>query len=291
MIWTNYHSHCHYCDGKNNPEKYIKKAIEQKMMAYGFSSHAPLPFECDWTMSATDTLNYIQELKFLKERYRDQIEIYIGMEVDFVPGISSVHHPQIANLDLDYTIGSIHFIPVNQNAEFFEIDGSHTSFNKGLSSYFRNDIMEVIKIYFHLTRQMLLESPPDVLGHLDKIKIQNEEDKYYHEKSRWYHKQLDKTLEVIKESGVIVEVNTRGIYKKKSPQPYPSPWILEKIHRMGIPITLSSDAHHPDEIIKEFGNTASLLRNIGFKKLHVLLEREWIPVSFDQAGLRLAQHA
>jgi histidinol-phosphatase (PHP family) len=50
MSWTNYHSHCHYCDGKYEPEKYIESALQQGLLAYGFSSHTPLPFETTWAM-------------------------------------------------------------------------------------------------------------------------------------------------------------------------------------------------------------------------------------------------
>ena len=43
-MYTNYHGHCHYCDGQEPPEAYVRAALEQGMRSYGFSSHAPLPY-------------------------------------------------------------------------------------------------------------------------------------------------------------------------------------------------------------------------------------------------------
>ncbi len=289
--WANYHSHCNYCDGSENPEEYIQQAIAQELVAYGFSSHAPLPFECNWCMHTINQLNYLNEIALLGKKYKKDIQVYIGMEVDFIPGVMSINHPSIKNMDLDYTIGSIHFIPVNDQSNFFEIDGNHDQFLKDLSTFFKNDIMEVMKIYFHLVRQMVTEACPDVIGHLDKIKIQNQGDKFYHDQNRWYQKEVVDTLNLIKDSGAIVEVNTRGIYKELTNQPYPSTWVLEKIYQMGIPITISSDAHQPNEITYEFENTAAMLKGIGFKKIMCFLDNSWQAVSFDRFGIKLNQHA
>jgi len=57
-----------------------------------------------------------------------------------------------------------------------------------------------------------------------------------------------KTLGMIRNAGSIVEVNTRGLYKKRSDSLFPGPAILKKILALGIPITISSDAHKPHEL-------------------------------------------
>ena len=150
---------------------------------------------------------------------------------------------------------------------------------------FKNDFRAVWSRYFELTRQMLKESPPTILGHLDKMKIQNQDSKFFEEDEAWYQQEIKKTVETIKTSGVIVEVNTRGLYQKKSTTPYPSPWILELLNASNIPITLSSDAHHPSQLISEFESTAQLLLQIGFKKLRILTGNKWKEVNFNQNGI------
>jgi histidinol-phosphatase (PHP family) len=54
---------------------------------------------------------------------------------------------------------------------------------------------------------------------------------------------------------------------------------------MDIPITLSSDAHHPDDLTNRFGETARLLQAIGFKTISVLHESKWLPFLFNEHGI------
>jgi histidinol-phosphatase (PHP family) len=70
-------------------------------------------------------------------------------------------------------------------------------------------------------------------------------------------------------------VNTRGIYQKKTTTTYPSPWVLELAFKKNIPVTISSDAHHPDDLTNCFSETAQMLLNIGYKKISVLHDNRW----------------
>ena len=90
MKWTNYHSHTHYCDGKGEPELYVKSAIQKGMYAYGFSGHSPVPFESGWNMKFEKLTTYLNEIKALKIKYNDQLKIYLGMEIDYVKDLISV---------------------------------------------------------------------------------------------------------------------------------------------------------------------------------------------------------
>jgi histidinol-phosphatase (PHP family) len=96
---------------------------------------------------------------------------------------------------------------------------------------------------------------------------------------------MDDVLDTIARRGAILEVNTRGLYQKKSPTPYPSPWVLERALQKNIPITLSSDTHHPDDITNRFEDTAALLAGIGFKTLMVLHDGSWQPFPFNTNGI------
>ncbi len=70
MYWTNYHSHCHYCDGKYAPEAYIESALQKDVAVYGFSSHAPLPFETTWAMKKEAVTQYVAEIRSLAQKYK-----------------------------------------------------------------------------------------------------------------------------------------------------------------------------------------------------------------------------
>ena len=287
MTWSNFHGHCHYCDGKYAPEEHVKSAIAQGMPVLGISSHSPVPFATSWNMKVDRLPDYLQELRDLGERYRDQIQLCIGMEVDFIPETVSVSSPWIKEAGLDYTVGSIHFVDAFADGMPWEVDGPHERYLRGMKEIFEGSSRQAIERYFALTREMVQTHCPDVVGHMDKIKMQSEGETLFSETEAWYQQAVLRTLEEIRDAGTIVEVNTRGNYKKRDGGTYPSPWILEQIYAMGIPICLNSDAHLPEELTRDFAETAVLLRQIGFRELMVLWQGNWQPISFDANGLKL----
>lgn len=278
-MWSNFHTHTTYCDGKGT----FKDCLQVSgIKSIGFSSHAPLPFGTSWAMRADQLQNYLNEIKQLRVEEKS-IELYAGLEVDYIPGI--IAPTKFTNLD--YTIGSIHFVDAFPDGRPWEIDGTHIVFLEGLQTLFHNNPREAWSRYFELTREMIRQAPPTILGHLDKMKIQNIGSTLFDEQELWYREEIKQTLDSIKGTDIIVEVNTRGLYQKKSATTYPSPWILAQIKAAGIPITLSSDAHNPTDLFNEFSETAQLLKSIGFKQLSILLRGTWQRVDFDENGLLL----
>lgn len=274
-MWSNFHTHTTYCDGKGP----FKDCLQVSgIKSIGFSSHAPLPFSTPWAMRADQLENYLNEIKHLRVEEKS-IELYAGLEVDYIPGLIA---PTNFN-DLDYTIGSIHFVDAFPDSRPWEIDGTHSLFLEGLQTLFKNKPREAWSRYFELTREMIRHAPPTILGHLDKMKIQNIG--LFDEQDLWYREEIKQTLDSLKGTKIIVEVNTRGLYQRKSATTYPSPWILAQIKAAGIPITLSSDAHHPNQLFNEFSETARLLKSIGFKKLSTLLQGTWQEVDFNEDGI------
>ncbi len=280
-MWFNYHTHSNFCDGKSTLDEHIQKAKELNLKSLGFSSHAPIPFDCKWCMKKEDFESYLQSIETIKQNTK-KVELYTGLEVDYIPNLIS---PSDFSSKLDYTIGSIHFVDAFADGAHWEIDGLHTLFLDGLEKIFKNDFKAAFTRYFELTREMVRNSPPTIVGHLDKMKIQNPQNKFFDEKENWYQHEVKETIKEIKDSGAIIEVNTRGIYQKKTIDTYPSPWILELIHEENIPITISSDAHHADDLINQFGSTATMLKKIGFKKIHILYQGEWKPFTFNENGI------
>jgi histidinol-phosphatase (PHP family) len=281
-MWSNFHMHSNYCDGKAEMIDYVQEAKSIGMLSIGFSSHAPVNFPCLWCMKAEKFGSYIQAIDALKASVAE-LEVYKGLEVDFIPGIVSVDN---FRQNVDYTIGSIHFVDRYPDGTPWEIDGTHVGFLDGLEKIFQNDIRKAVTRYFELTREMIETACPTIVGHLDKIKIQNPAQKFFSEDEDWYKKEIKKTIDLIAEKKVIVEVNTRGIYQKKSSTTYPSPWILELMHARKVPITISSDAHHPADIINQFPETAAMLMDIGYISINVLYDNKWKAFSFNTHGIQ-----
>ncbi|MDP5171406.1 MAG: histidinol-phosphatase [Bacteroidia bacterium] len=287
MPWTNYHSHSHYCDGVHAPERYVAEAIEREFCAWGFSSHAPVPFACKWTMPEDRLDEYLNEVSDLKRTYEERIQLYAGLEVDFVPGITGPARLRALAPSLDYLIGSVHFVDAFADGTPWEIDGRHELFLEGLHQIFGGNIEQAIERYYALITEMVETDAPDVVGHLDKIIIQNEGGALFTGKEAWYQAAVRRTLGIIKEKDLIVEVNTRGMYKGLIKEPYPAQWMLREMAAMQIPITLSSDAHHPREINGAFPETAQMLREAGFHDLHILYDGVWQAFPFDRWGVRV----
>ena len=285
MPWTNYHSHTHFCDGKLGPEAYAAEAARQGLRAYGFSSHAPLPYNVAWDMRPESVATYLAQIAQLQADYQGKLELYVGMEVDFVPGRLGPQHPSIRSLGLDYCIGSVHFVDAFPDGTGWEIDGTHQVFLRGLQEIFAGNVRRAVGRYYELTRQMVEQEPPTVVGHLDKIKIQNEGGRLFSETEPWYQQEVLATLQAIARAGLLLEVNTRGIYKHKTPELYPSRWVLAWALNLKIPVTLNSDAHHPLEITEQFSYAAGVLQEVGYTHLHSLQENRWQPFRFTAQGL------
>lgn len=285
MTWTNYHNHCKYCDGVEEIEIHIQHAIIEGVVSLGFSSHSPVSFENKWSMEEKDIPAYLKDIQAAKEKYSGQIEIYKSLEIDFFPGQSGFINKWTQDLNLDYSIGSVHFVDAFEDGMPWEIDGPLMTFEKGLEEIFDNDMRKVLEKYFEYTIQMLEKDCPTILGHVDKIKMQNHHRFFFGENETWYQDLLKHTLEVAAKSGVIAEVNTRGLYKKRASETYPGELGLRLLKEFGIPICLNSDAHHPKEIIGEYKDTAVLLKNLGFKELMVLKNNSWQAMPFDENGI------
>jgi len=282
-MWTNYHTHSQFCDGSAGLHAIVSAAQRLSMPAIGLSSHAPLPFQKRWSMKTENLRRYLGEIKTLK-RKRVGIQVYTGLEVDYIP--SQISPSDFVQL-LDYTIGSIHFVDRLPDGSPWEIDSTLSAFKAGLSAIFSNNVRAAVSRYFELTREMIINGRPDIVGHLDKIKIHNRHYPFFRENEGWYRAEINETLDVIRHAGTIVEVNTRGIYTGKTDDVYPSRWILKLISEKSIPVTLSSDAHHPSELLNGFASAAPVLVESGIQTLMVLNDGIWKPSRYNDKGLVL----
>jgi histidinol-phosphatase (PHP family) len=285
MSWTNYHNHCKYCDGVDEITDHVKQAIQLDVKSLGFTSHSPVHFENKWSMSEEDLPDYLREVDEAKAEFSGQIDILKSLEIDYFPEFSGNIEKYRKALGLDYTLGSIHFVDKFEDGTPWEIDGPVNVFERGLYEVFGGDIQEVLNRYFEITIHMLEHDCPTLLGHVDKIKMQNYKKFFFDEDSSWYKKLLAQTLEIAAKSGTIVEINTRGLYKKRASETYPGKYGLQLLKEMKVPICLNSDGHHPNEIIGEYEDTVLLLKEHGFKELMVFKQGTWIAKPFSEKGI------
>ncbi len=263
----NLHQHSTFSDGKSEPEAYVKKALELGFRAMGFAEHSPLPFPTSFSLKQENAEAYVRETARLKELYHSQIVLYRALEFDFIPGISDDFSFWRDKLHLDYAIGSVHLVrPENRDGLWF-IDGpKREKYDDGLRKYFGNDIKKAVKTYYLQINKMIESQQFEIVGHLDKIKMHNA-GRYFKEDEKWYRRLVSETLELVKAKGLVVEVNTRGLYKNRSDRLFPDDGTLKQICKMKIPVLISTDAHQPDELNSYMDYAQNRLIETGIKSV------------------------
>ena len=285
MAWANYHTHCYLCDGHEQPQDYVAEAIRQEASGLGFSCHAPVPFETMWNMNAADLKSYCHLVRELGQRHAQDLPLFLGLEIDFIPHVVGPSSPQFQTINLDFTIGAIHFVGHDGDGVPWTVDGPPDQFAYGLENGYGGDIRHVTETFYRLVREMVETDCPDVIAHLDLVKKNNTGGKYFSEEASWYRRSVFDTLDVIAASGAILEVNTGGIVRKRTDALYPSTWILEHCLALNIPLTVSADAHEPRHITSGFGNAAGVLLDLGYEELYILGTAGWQPRPFTPHGL------
>ena len=153
---TNYHSHSLYCDGRAGMEDFVRFALSEGFTSYGFSSHAPLPFSTAWTMEWDIMDDYLSEFHRLKEKYAGRIELYIGLEIDYLNEASNPSIARFRELPLDYRIGSVHLL-YNDKGEVVDVDVPADTFKTIVDGHFCGDLEHVVRLYYgRLTRMLEL---------------------------------------------------------------------------------------------------------------------------------------
>ncbi len=288
MPWTNYHTHSHFSDGSSAPEDYVISAMEKGFPALGFSEHSPVPFENSWSCQPDSAPEYLAEIQRLKETYAGRIQIYMGLEQDYIPFVTRDFDELTKECGLEYCIGSVHFARNPKNQKLWFIDGPRSVFIDGIADIFGGNLEEGIFMYYNQINLMIHSQKPDVIGHLDKVKMHNKGD-LFQETDEFYRKAVFRTLDVVKREHSIVEVNTRGWYTGKAEDWYPSDWILEEMFQRKIPITLSSDAHDPSNLDSGFPEVARVLLDIGYREVRIFYDRKWQPAELTGDGIILPQ--
>ena len=140
MLLQNLHTHTVYGDGKNTAEEMVLGAIRAGCASLGFSEHSPLGPGADpdgWSMAASDVAAYRAELLRLRERYRGELDIFLGLEQDF--------DSPAPEGDWDYLIGSVH--SVRADGRFLSVDESPEAFARSVREHFGGDSLAFAGAY------------------------------------------------------------------------------------------------------------------------------------------------
>lgn len=264
------HNHTVLCNHATGTlEEYVLKAIEIGIDVYGFTDHAPMNFDPKYRMKIEHIEFYESTVLYLKEKYRSNIDILLGYEVDYMQNIPMLD--EIINSNVDYLIGSIHFLESkfkSSNEEPWGFDNPEF-----IGKYDKKNIDDIWIDYFEVIELMAKTKKFDVVGHLDLIKVF----KFLPKKD--IKSIAFNALKQIKKSNMVLEINSAGL-RKPIKEPYPSKQLLELAYELDIPITFSSDAHSVDQIGFAYNEVTKLAKNIGYTKCAIFNNRDRKLVEF-----------
>jgi histidinol-phosphatase (PHP family) len=287
MGLTNYHIQTIYCDGENNVEDLILEAINRGFKSIGFSSHCPMPVENTYCMKYEQLAQYCQEVRTLKIKYRNEIQIYLGMEVDYIENVISPASPIVQFQQLDYTIGTVHFLWGKEGNKVYQLDIGTTHFLHTVKEGFHSNPAALIRSYFSAIRRMVETSKPTIVGHFDLIKMHHNGYVVFDSNTEFYENEVEKTLRVIKDNNAILELSTRSFYKGLTSDFCPSAAILKQALAMQVPITVTTDAHKLSELDAAMSNAYHMLVELGYTYAYALIDGSWNPYYITSNGLDL----
>lgn len=269
---TNYHCHTQFCDGASTAEEVVIAAIEAGFPALGLSSHAPVPFETCWTMPMNKRDEYIAEVARLKEKYGDKIELYQGLEVDYIDNEQSVLSDHIQGFNSDFLIGSVHFLSKALiDDERWTIDSCSEDFKLGLDSIYGGDIKRLVRDFTTQSAAMMETGGFDIVGHIDKIYQHGCE--YFYVQEKWYQHEMISLLELAKEKDYIVEINTKHHHVLDFLFPHFD--FFKELKRLNIAVQVNSDCHQKERQTAAYDVAYKALLAAGITEERVLLNGHW----------------
>ncbi len=278
MQTTNYHMHSRYCDGNGNIEDFVQAAANFGFTSIGTSGHAPVPFANNYAIKPEQLSEYVAEVEQLKEMYREETELYMGLEVDVISGLQQHFTETILPYHFDYFIGSVHFIGVHPQTNLpWEFDAGADNFEWGWKELYGQNIKKMAE-EFYTAERLVPNFIPGIFiaGHMDRIKRFNIGQKYFNETDSWYRDLVFDTLSAFAQTDIIVELNTAG-WRNPIGDAYPSDWICKRCFELGIPMHINTDAHKTDQLRADYSRGAHRLLKAGYTEVLALRNGVWTP--------------
>ncbi|MFA6269062.1 MAG: histidinol-phosphatase HisJ family protein [archaeon] len=276
MVKVNFHAHTTASDGKLSAEQVIEEAIKDKIDFLCITDHYPAPENLDPYGKDFFKEGHFENLTKLKEKYKEKINISIGVEFDWINGFDEWYKKEISKKPYDFLIGSVHalFTKDNTLSGFWDKKEDLKKFIEKIGGS-----KKYVKEYYVQVRNMVKSNLFDCVGHLDIIKINNQNNSLFSETDEWYKKEILKTLDLIAKEKMAIEVNSRGLVK--GDEQYPSKFILIEARKRNIPLTVGTDFHAAGENEPYLGQLYKIAKEAGYAEICIFKKRKQIEVPLD----------
>jgi histidinol-phosphatase (PHP family) len=277
MTYTCLHTHTVFCDGKDDVETMCKAAFEKGFASIGFSAHAPVEHavgRTSWHLPQERLPEYLDAVRAAKQRWAGKIDVYLGLEVDYIKGRMGPADRVYRELGLDYVIGTVHYVFPPGGGEPSVVDVPAEEFRCDLINRFGGDGEALSAAYWEAEAEMIRAGGFDILGHLDLVKRNNPGNRWFSTAAPPYSEKSAALVPLIAAAGCIVEVNTGGMNRGLLDEPYPSLRLLSLLCRAGIPAIITADAHETAHLGGHYREARETLLKAGYRRAAVFKGRE-----------------
>lgn len=225
---ANYHTHTTRCQHALGTEReYIEKAIEAGYEILGFSDHAPHIFEDGYVsairMKMSELDGYVSTLEKLRKEYEKDIQIYIGLEVEYLPKRFETSLKHYQEYPLDYMILGQHFVDDEGPGMHVQIESSDVT---QMEAYMKRMVDAVDTGYF------MYVAHPDIFNYVGDSAV--------------YDQHMNQLIQELKKRNIPIEINCGGYRVNKH---YPRARFMELAAKQGCDFIVGIDAHEPDDMV------------------------------------------
>lgn len=256
----NLHTHTTYCDGRDTPEEMIASAIAQGFDSIGFSGHGFTFYSQAIPMSLDGTEEYKKEISALKEKYKDKMDVFLGLEFDLHSGIDLSGY--------DYIIGTCHYLKLGDR--YIGFDRNAQAVREVIDNEFSGNGMAFSNEYYAQLSTLPEYGNFDIIGHFDIHTKNIEIERFFDIDSKEYMNAATDAMDALRGKIPFFEVNTGAISRGYRTTPYPSLPLLRELKARGFGAIISSDCHDARNLTAGFDQAKELLIEAGFKEKYIL---------------------
>lgn len=187
---------------------------------------------------------YVDAVVAAKDR---GLPVRLGLEVDFFPETIDAVIELIEPYPWDLLIGAVHWI-----------GGWSFDHPEAVHEFMRRGVRQTYEEYFAVETQLAESGAVDVLAHVDLVKV------FGHRPETPPVGLFQRVVDAASRSGTAVEINSSGLFGLAA-ETYPSPLFLEMFHTAGVPVTLASDAHRPEDTGRGLDSAIAIAREAGYE--------------------------
>lgn len=228
----NYHTHTARCNhAAGTDEEYVLRAIDCGIKDMGFADHFPLSFadghESGFRVPIAQVGAYMADLSALREKYKGQINLHIGFEMEVYPSRFDEMVASARAYGAEYLLLGQHCIGEEWPNGFFSIKGS--------------DVPAQLIEYTDCVVAGIESGLFTYVAHPDLFY-------YAGEDTDLYAQQALRICSASLKHNIPLEINLLGIRSKRF---YPQDAFWAVAGRVGCPVTFGFDAHKPEHAFDE----------------------------------------